>query len=214
MKIIQLNNQTLPGVLFEAVQVVKSGGVIVYPTDTVYGIGGNALDPGVCERICAIKLRPREKGFILLVKDHEMARRCAYIDLWTERVLGELWPGPVSVVLHKKDAVPDIASGGKDTIALRMPDDAFTGELLKQVAMPLIATSANQSEDSAPSSNLEAFLQFLETNEAKPDLVIDAGDLGAREASTLIDLTNKRNPLILRRGAVTKEELEAMLQPK
>lgn len=212
MRVIELNDSTFPGVLFEAVKVVKSGGVIVYPTDTVYGIGGNALDPKVAERVCSIKRRPRDKGFILLIKNHASARRYAYIDLWTEKVLEDIWPGPVSVILHKKDIVPAEVADTRATIALRMPQSRFAADLLRQVDVPLIATSANRYEDSAPANNLEAFMGFLKESKAEPDLVIDAGPLEAVLPSTVLDLTNPQNPMVLRKGVLTKAELETMLK--
>ncbi|MBI4134667.1 MAG: threonylcarbamoyl-AMP synthase [Candidatus Sungbacteria bacterium] len=212
MKILPLNESTIHGVLFEAVQTVKAGGVLVYPTDTVYGIGGNALDPHVTEKILKIKQRPEGRGLILLVKSHADARKYAYIDLWTERILEELWPGPVSVILHKRDNVPDVVAAPNGTIALRIPKAHFPSELLKQIDAPLIATSANRSEDAAPSSTLDAFIKYLETKDVKPELVIDAGDLGSVEPSTLLDLTDKKNPLILRKGFLTKAELDSVLE--
>lgn len=212
MKIIKLNESTFPGILFEAVKVVREGGVIVYPTDTVYGIGGNALSAKVAERVYRIKERPRDKGFVLLVKDHADARKYAYIDLWTEGVLEEIWPGPVSVVLHKKDTISSIVSGGSDKVALRMPKARFVSELLNQVSLPLIASSANRSEDSTPSNSLTSFMEYLESKDEKPDLIIDAGTLESREPSTLFDLTDRKNPSILRKGTFSKTELESMLR--
>lgn len=212
MDVIRLDEHTFPGALFEAVRVVKAGGVVAYPTDTVYGIGGNALDAKVAERVYRIKERPRDKGFVLLVKDHADARKYAYIDLWTEDVLEKIWPGPISVVLHKKDAISSLVSGGSDTIALRMPKARFASELLNQVSLPLIATSANRSEDSAPSNTLSGFMDYLETKNEKPDLVIDAGTLESADPSTLFDLTDRKNPAILRKGTFSKADLEAMLQ--
>lgn len=212
MNIIRLDEHTFPGALFEAVRVVKEGGVVVYPTDTVYGIGGNALDPNVSERICRIKERPRDKGFILLIKDYAEARKYAYIDLWSEGVLEKIWPGPVSVIFHKKDSIPSIVSGGSDKVALRMPNARFASELLNQIGLPLIATSANRTEDSSPVNTLGEFMQYLEGRAETPDLVIDAGTLGASEPSTLLDLTDKKNPAILRKGVFTKEELEKMIR--
>lgn len=212
MDVIRLDEHTFPGALYAAVRVVKGGGVIVFPTDTVYGIGGNALSAKVAERIYRIKERPRDKGFILLVKDHVDARKYAYIDLWTESVLEEIWPGPVSVVLHKKDVISSLVSGGSDTVALRMPKARFASELLNQVSLPLIASSANRSEDSAPSNSLENFMEYLESKNEKPDLIIDAGTLESTEPSTLLNLTDRKNPTILRKGTFSKAELEAMLQ--
>src|SRR3989344_6830373 len=87
MRIVELSGETFPGTLFEAVRIVKRGGVICYPTDTVYGIGGNALDAKVARRGYRVKRRPQDKAMIPLVKDITMARRYAYIDLWTEKVL-------------------------------------------------------------------------------------------------------------------------------
>ncbi|MBI2097116.1 MAG: threonylcarbamoyl-AMP synthase [Candidatus Sungbacteria bacterium] len=211
MNVIQLNEKTHHGVLFEAVRVVKAGGVICYPTDTIYGLGGNALEAGVARRIRRIKKRPEEKGMIILVRDVTMARMYAYIDLWTETLLGDLWPGPITVVLQKKDTMPDIVSGGKETIALRMPHFLFVNELAKQIDFPLIATSANVSGDSNQPRTLASFLAAMRSARYKPDLAIDAGELPNHEPSTVLDLTNRKNPVILRHGVLSKSDLDQML---
>lgn len=211
MKMVILTEETLPGVLYEAVQVVKRGGVLVYPTDTVYGIGGDGLNPKVADKIIEIKKRPRNKGLILLVKDCAAARKYAYVDLWTEKVLEEFWPGPLTVVMHKKDVVPDMVAGGGVTIALRMPDAPFVSQLVKQADVPLISTAANASEGSEAPKNLDVFLKFLETSKIKPDLVIQAGELPSGKPSTILDLTDKKNPIILRHGVYSKSDLMKVL---
>lgn len=211
MKVIELNDHTLPGVLFEAVKAVKAGKVIVYPTDTVYGIGGNGLDVKLAQKIYRIKKHPLEKAMILIVRDIAMARKCAYIDLWTEGVLADLWPGPVTVVLHKKDSVPDEIAGGRETIALRLPNFRFVNELMRQVDFPLIFTSANISGDPSQPKILGRFLEALQGEKVKPDLVIDAGELPAGEPSTVIDLTDRKNPVVVRRGILSRDKLEQLL---
>ena len=136
MEIVELREDTFPGVLYETLRVIKTGGVVIYPTDTVYGIGGDALNERVMRRIIKIKNRSEEKGMILLVRDHTAARKYAYVDLWTEALLEKIWPGPVSVILHKKETVPDFLTGGRPTVCLRVPDSRFAGELLKQMPNP------------------------------------------------------------------------------
>ncbi len=211
MKIIELNDRTYPGVLYEAVRAVKSGGVLVFPTDTIYGIGGNALDLNAVKRISRIKKRSQGKPLVLLVKDIPMARQFAYIDLWTESLLEKIWPGPVSVVLHKKDSIPDEVTGGLETVALRLPKFRFISDLLRQVEVPLVATSANRSGEAVDARSLEDFLNYLKESKTKPDLVIDAGKLPSNEPSTILDLTNRKHPVILRKGVMTKAELEKLL---
>lgn len=207
MKVVELTPSSLPGILFEATRVLRGGGVIAYPTDTVYGLGGNALDERVIERIFEIKGRPAEKGMIALVKDHAMARELAIIDLWSEGILERLWPGSVTVMLPKKPHVPEVLTGGAATIALRLSNHPFVEALMRNLDFPLVSTSANASGiPNEPS--LGAFLEYLEHHSAKPDLVIDAGALPEAIQSTLIDLTQKPHPVVLRRGKVSKEELE------
>ncbi|MBI2054774.1 MAG: threonylcarbamoyl-AMP synthase [Candidatus Sungbacteria bacterium] len=211
MKIIELNGHTFLGVLFEAVKALRAGKIIVYPTDTVYGIGGNGLDVKIVKKILKIKHRPLEKGMILLVRDIAMARKYAYIDLWAEGVLASLWPGPVTVVLHKKDIVPEEVSGGAQTIALRLPKNRFINDLTKQLDFPLISTSANISGDPSQPKTLTRFWEALQDAKVKPDLVIDAGELPANEPSTIIDLTDRKNPVVVRKGILTKADLDQML---
>lgn len=211
MNIIGLDEKTYPGALFEAVRIIKAGGVIVFPTDTIYGIGGNALDLEVTKRIYNIKRCPSDKSMIVLVKDLAMARKYAYIDIGTEKILESLWPGPVSVVLQKKDSMPDIVSGGEGTIALRVPDSVFLSELLKQVEVPIIATSANVSGEPAEPLALDALCKSIEGSLDVPDVILDAGILPQTGPSTLLDLTDRRHPVILRYGAFPKDELESIL---
>ncbi|MBI3627748.1 MAG: threonylcarbamoyl-AMP synthase [Candidatus Sungbacteria bacterium] len=211
MEIITLTKDSLPGALFAAVQIVKRGGVIVFPTDTIYGIGGNAELAGVAKRVIRIKARLKEKGMPILVRDVKMARKYAYIDMWTEELLGQIWPGAVSVILHKKDVVPDIISGGRDTIAIRVSAHPFMAELFRQIDFPLIGTSANRSGAAHPKS-LDEFLKDLRDRNEKPDLIINAGELQDTEPSTILDVTNRKNPVILRKGVVTKSQLEELLE--
>ena len=213
MEVVELNEKTLHGILFLAVKAIKEGKTVVYPTDTIYGIGGDALNPSVARKIFRIKRRPEGRAMIVLVRDVAMARKYAYIDLWVESVLARLWPGPVSVILHRKDAMPEEVSEGKDTLALRMPGTPFLEELLKQVDRPLIATSANLSGVAEDGATLSPFLLSMRESVVKPDLVIDAGRLPESEPSTLLDLTNKKEPKVLRRGALSDEDIEQLVHP-
>lgn len=211
MEVVRLDEKTLHGVTFLAVKAIKEGKVIVYPTDTIYGIGGDALSPNVARNIFEIKGRPQERAMIVLVKDIAMARKYAYIDLWTESVLARLWPGPVSVVLQRKESIPAEVAGGGETVALRMPGTPFLEEVLKQVDRPIIATSANISGTGEVPRTIEGFLETMKESRARPDLVINAGPLPEASPSTLLDLTDRKNPTVLRRGALSYEEISILL---
>src|SRR5680860_91017 len=186
-----------------AAEVLQSGGVLIYPTDTIYGIGGNAFDEVVIDKIMNIKNREREKPLLVFVKDIKAARRIACIDSVVEKILNNIWPGPITVVLRKKDILPDSLTGNGETIAVRIPDDEFVAKLLEKVDFPIIATSANISGE----NNLfeaEDIIEKFSGRKVQPDLFVNAGKIENKQASTIIDLTTPA-PRIIRMGIVGKE---------
>lgn len=213
MKQIKLDlndkNQT-EEVLKMSVEILKSGGVVVCPTDTLYGLGANALNEDAIIKVQGIKKRDRNKPISVFVKNMKMARKISCIDSRTEKILSKIWPGPVTAVLRKKDIISDILTGNGETVAIRIPDNRFVSALMEEIDFPITATSANISGEKNLLKPKEIIGKFRETKPA-PDLFIDAGDIKNPSASTIIDLTTGI-PKIIRTGIVGKEEMDNFFQ--
>lgn len=200
------------GVIEKAVDIIQKGGSIVYPTDTVYGLGVNATRKDSIERLFKIKKRPFSKPIPIIVKDMEMAKSLVYLDKKKEEILNSLWPGPVTVILNKRVSckLPSNLTANKDTIGLRITDHPFVDELMQKLEVPISATSANISGESPMHSSREV-IQAFEKSYPRPDFILDAGDLVNTSPSTLVDLTTGQ-PRILRMGPGTKTDLLKILE--
>jgi len=215
MKIIKFNLagnwQDLDNNIIEiAAGVIQRGGSIVYPTDTVYGLGVNALREYSIERLFKIKKRPETKPVPIIVRDMKMAKKLAFIDKKQEKILESVWPGQVTVILEKRQIVPDILTAGKKTVGLRIADCLFTKLLMEELEEPITATSANFSGESSLISSADVIKIFSKTH-PHPDLILDAGDLPESPASTVLDLTSQ-SPKITRVGPISKKDLMEMLK--
>ncbi|PIV10155.1 MAG: threonylcarbamoyl-AMP synthase [Candidatus Portnoybacteria bacterium CG03_land_8_20_14_0_80_41_10] len=199
-----------PFIIKKAAGVIQAKGSLVYPTDTVYGLGVDGLSVPAIERLFKIKKRPASKPVPVIVRDMAMAKRLALIDRQTERILEAVWPGPVTVILRKKEIVPDILTAGQSTIGLRIPDCKLVRAIMNNLEGPMTATSANFSgQPSLTSSN-----RVIETfNRAypRPDLILAARHLPASPPSTVLDLTGPQ-PKILRVGPTNKNDLLKLLR--
>lgn len=209
MKILKINPENLREsrqAIEEAVSVIKRGGVIVFPTDTVYGLGADATSESAVRKVFKIKQRPEDKPVPLLISDLEMAKKLSYFDKRVEKVLLSVWPGPITVLLQAKGGVlPQLVTAGRQTIGLRIPDYKIAHFLTAKCGAPLVATSANIS--GKPSSNkISGVIAQFEKASHKPDLILDAGDLKFVEPSTVLDFS-KGKPIITRVGLVNKKKL-------
>jgi len=157
-------------IIEQAVRTIKRGGSIVFPTDTVYGLGVNALKPYSIERLFKIKKRPEGKPVPIIVKNIEMAKQLAYVDRKIEKVLTEVWPGQVTVVLEKRSIVPDVLTAGLKTVGLRIPNNYFTQYLMENLDEPITATSANFSNQPSLSSAME-IIKIFDKAYPVPDLI-------------------------------------------
>ena len=199
MKILKVNlNEPEKETIDKVVEALKKGMVVIYPTDTVYGLGANALDEKAIKNIFEIKGRDFNKPISIIVRDIESAKKIANFDKNTEKILEKIFPGPVTVILFKKKILPDILTAGTNKIGIRIPDCKFTQSLMENLDFPITTTSANIS--GKPTSNIKH----------GPSLFLDAGPLKG-QASTVIDLTGKE-PNVLRVGPVSKEELFKILK--
>jgi len=192
-----------------ALRLLKDG-VIVYPTDTLYGMGANALDPVAVKRLFEIKGRSEEKAVPVIVSSLAMARTIAVIESEKEPLLEELWPGPFTFVFKKQRIVPSAVTGGQETIALRIPDHPLCLSILRDFEGPITATSVNVSGE-VPLRSAEEIVQRFEGREDRPDLILDAGELEEKNPSTIIDLTVSP-PKILRVNPTNKEKLMQILK--
>ncbi len=198
----------MPRVVLETERVLRSGGAVISPTDTVYGILGDAASESAISKIFALKNRPLEKAFPVFVHNIAMARGYAYISDAKARFLERVWPGPVTVIFHHKEKLPNVLTDGLDTIGLRIPDDPFLAELLKHIDAPVVQTSASISNEQ-PAETIEQIKRYFEKSKIGPDLVIDRGELRGKP-SIVIDCTGAA-PIILRTGMIGKEELDKLL---
>lgn len=193
-----------------AVGVLSRGGVVVYPTDTLYGLGANAMNHSAVRRIFDIKERDLSKPFPILARNMIWVKELAYFSEKQEKILSKIWPGKVTAILQKKDVVLDVVTAGTKTIGIRIADYPFTDKLLEKLGYPIISTSANISGDE-PTLKIDEIIQIFSERRYKPDLIIDIGTLPKSEASVVIDMTTEK-PKILRVGPSKPEELLKILE--
>jgi L-threonylcarbamoyladenylate synthase len=198
---------TDPEAIRKAVQLLKAGGLVAFPTDTVYGVGAHAFLPQAVEKIYQVKGRPLIKAIPLLLDGAESLSQVARDIAPEARLLTKkFWPGALTVVLRRNPVVPDIVTGGGETVALRVPYYPFTLKLIRAVGAPLATTSANLTGHPDPQTAREV-VDYLE---GRIDLVLDGGRCPGGIPSTVIDLT-RTPPVVLRPGAISREELEREL---
>jgi L-threonylcarbamoyladenylate synthase len=193
--------------LDEGAKLLRQGEVVAFPTETVYGLGANALNSSACAKIFEIKGRPADNPLIAHVASVDDAQRL--VKRWPEEAEScarKFWPGPLTIVLPKEDFIPDIISGGLDTVAIRIPSHPLALELIARAGCPIAAPSANISGKPSPTEGDHVWQDF----HGKIPLLIDAGKCQVGLESTVLDLSGKM-PLILRPGGVTLEQLSAVL---
>ena len=204
---LDLNNKNkVEEVLKKAVKILQSGGVVVYPTDTLYGLGANAFNEDAILKIQKIKKQDKNKPISVIVRDIKMARKIACLDSKVEKILNEIWPGPITIVLRKKDIAPYALTGGGETVAIRIPDNEFILALINKIDFPITATSANISGEK-DLLKTEEIVEKFRNSKPSPDLFINAGNIKNSLASTIIDLTIGI-PKILRVGIVGKDKIK------
>lgn len=180
--------------LAEAAEALREGGLVVFPTETVYGLAADALDPDAIEAAFEAKRRPREKPLSFAFPAAEAAVEHVAVGETERAFMAEFLPGPVTVVCEKRDSVPDVLTGGRDRVGVRVPDSEVAVALLERVA-PLTATSANVSGE--PSVTNPAALD--PAFRARVDVVVDAGESPGGTGSTVVDVARGE---ILRAGAI------------
>jgi L-threonylcarbamoyladenylate synthase len=188
-----------------AAALILAGRLVAFPTETVYGLGANALDPAAVARIFAAKGRPRTSPLIVHVDSIEMARTLA--SEWSDAadlLARRYWPGPLSLVVPKRPIVPDIVTAGLPTVGLRMPAHALALELIRAARVPIAAPSANRFTELSPTA-------AVHIPEALADYTLDGGPARVGIESTVLSLVGA--PTLLRPGAVSITELELLIGP-
>lgn len=191
--------------ILKAAAILKKGGVVAFPTDTVYGIGVCALNKKAVLRIYKIKKRDKNKPLIILLSRKKDAQKYAYLTTQSKKLIAKFWPGPLTLVLKAKKTIPMYLTK-KGAIGLRMPKNKIFISLALVCKFPLATTSANLSGEASTTSAQEV----AEKLEGKIDLIIDGGKTKSNIASTVVDLVSKY-PKILRRGKITLKQIKRTL---
>ncbi len=197
-----------PTTIAEAASLLRSGALVAFPTETVYGLGGDALDDRAVAGIFAAKGRPAFNPLIIHVPDHQAALSLAVFDARADRLARQFWPGPLTLVLPRRDmsGISLLASAGLDSIAIRVPSHPIALALLRAAGIPVAAPSANPSGRVSPTTARHV----AEGLEGRLASILDGGPCAVGVESTVLDLTGER-PVLLRPGGVTLEALRDLL---
>ncbi len=208
MKQIQSNN-IIPEDFKEAARILQSGGLVAFPTETVYGLGGDGLREDSARKIYEAKGRPSDNPLIIHIGDRkDLEKLTREIPIEAKKLADTFWPGPLTMVFHKKEEVPYGTTGGLNTVAVRMPSHPIALALLKASGVCIAAPSANLSGRPSPTKASHV----KDDMEGRIDMIIDGGKVGIGIESTIVDLTGQV-PTILRPGFITKEMLEEVIGP-
>ena len=196
--------------ILEAAEILKQGGLVAFPTETVYGLGGNGLDKEAAKKIYAAKGRPSDNPLILHVSSiEEVIPLVKALPEKAKKLMEAFWPGPLTLVLPKSDIVPKESTGGLETVALRSPENALTLALIRACGFPIAGPSANLSGRPSPTEASHV----LEDLGGRIEGILEDGAVGIGVESTIVDLSEDF-PTLLRPGAITIEDLEAVLGEK
>ena len=203
-KYLDLKNDKDYTKIKEASKIINNGGLVLFPTETVYGIGTSAFCAESVEKIYKIKKRPHEKPINVLVSNFDMIKLLAKdISPMEEKIMKKFFPGPLTIILKKNDNVPDVVTSGGDTIGIRMPANDVALKLIEKAGVPLATTSANYSG----AESLVDFEKIKNEFPADVDYLINGGKSRIGVASTIVKVGND-NIKILRQGSIKKEDLD------
>jgi len=193
----------------EAAGIIRKGGLVAFPTETVYGLGGNAFDPESARKIYAAKGRPSDNPLIVHIADPaDMYKIAAEVPEKAEKLAGELWPGPLTMILKKLPVIPPETTGGLDTVAVRLPSNRIARELIRESGVFIAAPSANRS--GRPSTTKASHV--AEDMDGRIEMILDGGSSAIGLESTIVDLTEDP-PVILRPGYYNKKRIEEVIGP-
>ena len=193
----------------EAGRIIRKGGLVAFPTETVYGLGGDALNPESSKKIYAAKGRPSDNPLIVHIADKkDLYRIVRKVPEKAKKLMEAFWPGPLTMIFYKNELVPQATTGGLDTVAVRMPSDRIAAAFIKAAGGFVAAPSANVS--GRPSTTTAAHVE--EDLGGRIEMILDGGQAVIGLESTIVDMSVEP-PVILRPGAVTKEMMEAVIGP-
>lgn len=192
--------------LTKAADFIKNGGLVAFPTETVYGLGGDGLNSEAASKIYKAKGRPSDNPLILHINDQKMLHKIVNdVNSMAKKIMTAFCPGPITLILPKSDIVPSSVTGGLDTVAVRMPDNDIARELIRLSNTPIAAPSANISGRPSPTTAQAVYNDLHD----RIDMILDGGACHFGVESTIVDCTEDV-PIILRPGAITKEMLEEL----
>ena len=193
--------------IMEAAEILRTGGLVGIPTETVYGLGANGLNPEAVGRIFEAKGRPQDNPLILHVPSAEwLERYCRNVPQMAHALTDRFWPGPLTMILERREMVPDVVTAGLPTVGMRCPDHPVTRAILEAAGVPVAAPSGNTSGRPSPTTAAHMW----EDMDGKIEAIVDGGPCRVGVESTIIDLT-VHPPRLLRPGGVSLEELQEVL---
>ena len=193
--------------LREAGEIIRQGGLVAFPTETVYGLGGDALNPESSKKIYAAKGRPSDNPLIIHIADiKDLEKIVKEIPQSAYQLADVFWPGPLTMILPKSEEVPYQTTGGLNTVAVRMPSHPVALEFIREAGGYVAAPSANLSGKPSPTKAK----YVVQDMDGRIDMIIDGDGVDIGLESTIVDLTGDK-PMILRPGYITKEMLDAVL---
>ena len=191
----------------QAAEIIKEGGLVAFPTETVYGLGADALNPEAVGMVYTAKGRPSDNPMIVHISSKDDLGRLTFVITEDMRKLADVfWPGPLTMVVPARPVVPRITTGGLDTVAVRMPSDLTAASLITASGVPIAAPSANLSGKPSPTTARHV----IDDLDGRIDAIIEGGDCQVGIESTVVDMTGSI-PVVLRPGIITPEQLAAAL---
>lgn len=195
------------GIIREMAEKIKNGETVIFPTETVYGLGANAMDEDAAKKIYAAKGRPSDNPLIVHIADIEEVDKIALeVGEKAKKAMENFWPGPLTIILKKKEIVPNVTSGGLSTVAIRMPSNKIANALIRESKTQIAAPSANISGRPSPTKAEHVVKEMS----GRVSGIIMGGDCDFGLESTVVDFSEDK-PMILRPGSITKEMLEEVL---
>ena len=196
----QLNSQ-----IGRAVEALRAGGIVAFPTDTVYGLGADAFNQEAVEKIYKVKQRPFHMPLPVLLADMtQISTIAGYVPDFAQFLMKRFWPGGLTIVLARAKSLPEIITSGSDKVAVRIPDHIIPVTIIRRLGMPVVGTSANISNELSVLTAQEVVVQLGD----KVDLIIDGGICPGGIESTVVDITGKV-PVILRNGMIPANKIKS-----